>query len=344
MRDCAAVYCIVAVGLWAVNAIESPRAHSSQPLIRFEFSEPHMGTTFRIVFYAPDEAVAKEAAKAAFARIDELNRIMSDYLEESELMRLCKKPNEWVRVSDDLFTILARGRKLSEATDGAFDVTVGPLVRLWRRSRRTLELPPADALRKALALVGYRNFELDPATQSVRLNIPGMLLDLGGIAKGYAADAALRVLLRFGFVHALVAAGGDIVVSEAPPGAEGWKIALEAPLKDQSAPTSLLLKNAAVSTSGDANQFVTIDGKRYSHIVDPKTGMGLVGRRAVTVVATGGAFADGYASALCVLGIEKGMKWIEADPKRSARFVEVGDKETIAVSSRFKLHVVQTKE
>jgi thiamine biosynthesis lipoprotein len=332
------VCCIVAAALVAVNALDPPRARSGEPLKRFEFSEQHMGTTFRIVFYAPDEAVANEAARQAFARVEELNRIMSDYLDDSELMRLCKKPNQWVRVSDELFEVLGRAQKLSVATDGAFDITVGPVVRLWRRARRTLELPAPDALQKALALVGYRNVELDPATNSVRLNLNGMMLDLGGIAKGYAAQAVQRVLSGFGFSQALVAAGGDIVVSDAPPGAKGWKIELEAPLKDQSARTILLLTNAAVSTSGDASQFVTIGGKRYSHIVDPKTGMGIVGRRAVTVVAEG-AFADGYASALCVMGIEKGMKLIEADPKRAARFVEAGDKETIAASTRFARHI-----
>jgi thiamine biosynthesis lipoprotein len=152
---------------------------------------------------------------------------------------------------------------------------------------------------------------------------------------------AQRVLSQFGFDRALVAAGGDILVTLPPPGTNGWKIALEAPLKDQ--PTTLLLANAAVSTSGDANQFVTIDGKRYSHIVDPKTGMGIVGRRAVTVIGTG-VFADGYASALCVMGIEKGMKMIEADPKRAARFVEAGDKEVVAMSSRFQRFVITTRK
>lgn len=347
-----AACCIVATALVAVNALDHRRLllHASssfpgatgdngEPLRRFEFSEPHMGTTFRIVLYAPTESIAKDAARAAFARISELNRIMSDYTDDSELMRLCKKPNEWVRVSDDLFTVLARAKNLSEATDGAFDITIGPVVRLWRRARRTLELPPSAALQKALALVGHRHLELDSATKSVRLNLAGMLLDLGGIAKGYAAEAAQRALQRYGLTRALVAAGGDIVVSAAPPGSKGWKIALEAPLVDQSSPTTLVLENAAVSTSGDANQFVTIAGKRYSHIVDPKTGMGVVGRRAVTVIAIDGAFADGYASSLCVMGIAKGMKMIEADPKRAARFVEAGNTETIAESSRFERYV-----
>src|SRR5262249_55279804 len=124
-------------------------------LERFEFSEPHMGTTFRIVLYAPDEATAKKAAQAAFARIAELNRIMSDYLQTSELMQLCKKAGgDPVPVSKELFDILTRAQEISGQTDGAFDVTVGPVVRLWRKARRTRELPLAEELAKALKLVG----------------------------------------------------------------------------------------------------------------------------------------------------------------------------------------------
>lgn len=327
--------CIIFAALVAVNAIDPPRANPNAPLVRYEYSEPHMGTTFRIVLYAPSEAIANAAAKAAFERIAELNRIMSDYLDDSELMRLCKKPGEWVPVSDDLFFVLSKSAEMAKASDGAFDVTVGPVVRLWRRSRRTREMPSPEALKKALALVDYRNVELDPATKSVRLRIAGILLDLGGIAKGYAADAALAVLRRHGLTRTLVAAGGDIAVADAPPDAAGWKVALEAPLKDETAPAILLLTNAAVSTAGDASQFVVIDGKRYSHIVDPRTGLGLVGQRAVSVVAKSGIDADAFDTAVCVMGIERGMKLIETRPDLAARFVEAGEKTVIVPSSRF---------
>jgi len=171
----------------------------------------------------------------------------------------------------------------------------------------------------------------------VRLRIEGMLIDLGGIAKGYAARAAYWVLSRLGFNRALVAAGGDIFVGEAPPDAKGWKIAIESPAKEPS--PMLLLTNAAVSTSGDANQFVTIGGKRYSHTVDPHTGLGLVGHLAVTIVATNGRLADGYTTAVSVLGIDRGMKLIEANPDLAARIVEVDETTKIVASARFKSFV-----
>jgi thiamine biosynthesis lipoprotein len=290
---------------------------------RFEFTEPHMGTRFRVVLYAPDEAAAKAAARAAFARVAALDACMSDYKPDSELMRLCAKAGgDPVPVSRELFFVLEKAQEVSRRSDGAFDVTVGPVVRLWRQARRTQRLPDPERLARARALVGWRNVRLDPKARTVQLLKPGMLLDLGGIAKGYAADGALAALAKHGVTRALVAAGGDIAVAGAPPGAEGWDVAI-APLDpaEEKAPRHLLLRDAAVSTSGDAEQFAVIDGTRYSHIVDPRTGLGLVGRASVTVVARRGVEADSLTKVASVLGPEKGLPIIEATPGASGRVV-----------------------
>lgn len=310
-------FVIVFAALGGVNALEGPK------LARFEFQEPHMGTLFRIVLYAPDEATAKKAARDAFARIAELNRIMSDYLEDSELMQLCKKAGgPPVQVSEDLFKVLEKAQETAKLSDGAFDVSIGPVVRLWRKARRTKTMPSKEEIRKALDLVNYRNIALDPRGRTVRLLLMGMLLDLGGIAKGYAADAALAVLARHGITRALVAAGGDVAVADAPPDAEGWVVGI-APLRDPSGPPShhLLLKRAAVSTAGDTHQFVEIEGKRYSHIIDPKTGVGLTGRRSVSVIAPNGLTADALDTAAALMGPEKGMQMLERQPGVAALFV-----------------------
>src|SRR3954468_20466629 len=177
---------------------------------RFEYDEPHMGTKFRVVLYAPDQQAADKAAKAVFARVEELNRIMSDYVPDSELMRLCKqsatKPAGPVKVSDDLFDVLAEGQKVAELSDGAFDMTVGPIVRLWRQARKDRLLPDQDERAAARKRVGYKKMVLDAKAKTVELTVPGMLLDLGGIAKGYAADEGLKVLAARGITSALVAA------------------------------------------------------------------------------------------------------------------------------------------
>jgi thiamine biosynthesis lipoprotein len=282
---------------------------------RFEYEQPHMGTKFRIVLYAGDQETADEAAKAVSDRVEELNRIMSDYLLDSELMRLCKqsatKPAGPIKVSDDLFYVLAEGQKVAELSDGAFDMTVGPIVRLWRQARKDRLMPDEDERAAALKRVGYKKMKLDPKAKTVDLTAPGMLLDLGGIAKGYAADEGLKVLAKHGITSALVAASGDIAVSAPPPGKPGWRIDI-APLPGDKERRQLLLKDAAVSTSGDSEQFVEIGGVRYSHIVNPHTGLGLTGRRSVTVVARRGIQADSLTKVASILPADEAVKKIES--------------------------------
>jgi thiamine biosynthesis lipoprotein len=315
-------------------------------LSRFSYTEPHMGTRFKIVLYAPEERTANAAAKAAFARIAELDGIMSDYRPTSELMRLCQKfatstESAPVPVSSDLFFILARAREVSQHSEGTFDVTVGPLVRLWRRARRTQQLPDPVELERARQLVGYQNVLLDEKTRTVRLLKAGMQLDLGGIAKGYAADAALAVLKRHGIDRALVAAGGDIAVSGPPPDAAGWTVGI-APLEDPDRPPSryLLLRDAAVSTSGDAEQYVEIGGKRYSHLIDPRTGLGLVGRQSVTVIARHGVTADPLTKAVSILGPERGLALIDATAGMAALVVRKTEQgEEAFASKRFPAYL-----
>jgi FAD:protein FMN transferase len=334
------------LGLVALFAALSalPGQPAAERLERLTFQQPHMGTLFRLVLYAPDKASADKAAAAAFARVAELNKIMSDYLADSELMRVAHQAvGRPVKVSDDLFTVLHKAEEVARRSDGAFDVSVGPLVRLWRQARKTKRLPDPDELKEALARVDYRKIKLDPEQRTVHLLILGMLLDLGGIAKGYAADAALAVLQKHGITRALVAAGGDVRCGDPPPNAAGWKVGI-APLKDPSGPAThyLLIKNAAVSTAGDAHQFVELGGKRYSHIVDPKTGLGLVGPRAVTVIAPDGISADALDTAACVLGPERGLKLIEEHPGCAAIFVwETEGRVETKMSSRFAPYIIK---
>lgn len=287
-------------------------AAADPPARQFHFAEQHMGTQFQLTLYAPDEATAKAAAKAAFARVAELDSIMSDYRATSELNQLCRKAGgEPIAVSADLFAVLKQSQELAKRTGGAFDVTVGPLTRLWRLSRRTQRLPAPEQLAQAKELVGFDKVELDETNRTVRLTRPGMQLDLGGIAKGYTADQVLLVLKKHGIAAALVAAGGDIAVSGPPPGTAAWRIGIQPLGPGQQPQHYIMLKDGAVSTAGDLEQFVVIDGTRYSHILDPKTGLGLVGRISVTVVAPRGITADGIDTAACVLGPAKGMELVE---------------------------------
>jgi len=285
-------------------------------LHRFQFTRTEMAVPVNIVIYSSDDTTANRAAKAAFDRIHELDGIMSDYDPQSELRRLClnSSAGQGVRVGDDLWRVLVQARDLSERTDGAFDITIGPVVRLWRRARQLKEMPSPEALKKALDQTGYRSIRLDAENHRVELLKPDMRLDLGGIAKGYALDEAYAVLKKNGVDRAMIEAGGDIRLGEPPPNKPGWRIGV-AQADAKSPPQFYLwLSRTAVATSGDMWQFVVIDGKRYSHIIDPKTGIGLTDHSQVTVVAPDGITADGLSTAVSVLGPEKGLKLIETTP------------------------------
>ncbi len=304
----------LALGLSLAAAAGLPAGNAS--LERYEFSQLLMGTRARIIVYAPDETTASRAGEAAFERVRALDNIMSDYRANSELMRLSAGAGGPPQpVSDDLFRVLEISEALARRSGGAFDVTVGPIVRLWREARQRHELPSQERLAEARRLVGYQKIRLDSKSHRVQLLEPGMQLDLGAIGKGYAADAALAVLRERGLSRALVAMGGDIAVGDAPPGQKGWRIAIAPFDSAEKEPTQFLeLHNAGISTSGDAEQFVEIAGRRYSHVVDPRTGMALEGHRQDTIVAPNATTSDGLATAVCVLGREQGLKLVKSTP------------------------------
>jgi thiamine biosynthesis lipoprotein len=307
-------------------------------LQRYEAVEPHMGTLVRITLYAPDERVARDAFRAAFDRIAALDRTLSDYQADSELSRLPSTAiNQPVTVSEDLFAVLSASQTLAEATGGAFDVTQGPVVRLWREARRTQRLPDEAALAEARARSGFDKLRLDPAARTVTLAAASMALDVGAIGKGYAASEAIEVLTGRGVPSALVAISGDLAFSAAPPGRRGWRVGvhtLDASVTD--VPATLDLTNAAVSTSGSSEQYVDIGGRRYSHVIDPRTGEGLTHDVTVTVIAPDGLVADGLDTAISIIGLERGFALLDRYPRAGALVVERRAGETrVTASPRF---------
>ncbi len=284
-------------------------------LARYEYEQAQMGVPFRIVLYAPNKYMAKIAAHTAYQRVSDLNQILSDYETDSELNQLSRTSGQdkWVPVSPDLWNVLSRAQKLARQSDGAFDVTVGPCVSLWRYARRTHQMPNPVRLSEALKAVGHEKMQLDAQGRRVKLLVPGMKLDLGAIAKGYAVDEAIKALSSRGIKRALVAGSGDIAVSDPPPGKPGWRVDLGS-LDVSNAPPAraLVLSNMSLATSGDLFQRLEIDGKRYSHIVDPRTGIGLTDHSLVTVVARDCTTADSLATTVSVLGPKKGLELLRA--------------------------------
>ena len=246
---------------------------------RYQASEPHMGTLVRITLYADSPDQAQRGFVAAFKRIAELNAILSDYDPNSELSRYCE-----ISPSPELRKVVDHAQKLAAQTGGAFDITAGALSRLWRDARNHKRVPARNELDQALAASGYTKL----------CQVPGMRLDAGGIAKGYAADEALSTLRRAGIRRALIALSGDIALGDAPPGQRGWRVQVQDEV--------MSLANAAVSTSGDEFQFLDVDGVRYSHIFDPRTGQALRHAPPVSVIAPTGIEADSLATAIAVLG------------------------------------------
>lgn len=269
---------------------------------KFSFERELMGTRFTIVCYAEDRVAVEKAAQAAFEIAENINKLASDYLPESELSLLSTKlEGKPVKLSAELYELLDHSLQIAKQTDGAFDPTLAPLSRLWRDSRKSGKLPDPEKLKAARASVGWEKVALDPQQRSITLMRVAMSLDLGGIAKGYAADAMIDSFFAAGLKHVMITAGGDVRLGNPPPGRDSWNVGVKT--FDPVRPDEILkLSNCAVSTSGDLHQSVEIDGVSYSHILDPKTGLGLTHRIAATVIADNATLSDPLATAACVMG------------------------------------------
>ncbi len=288
------------------------RSPSKPILQRYEFERPQMGLPFRLILYAESPSKATDAAEAVWSRISDLNAILSDYESESELSRLSRTSGSgtWVPLGSDLARVLTTANGISRDSNGAFDVTVGPEVTLWKRARRQRELPAQTAIDAARRSSGWTLVELrerDGRLEAMLVE-SGMRLDLGAIAKGYALEEAAFVLRQQGIRSFLLAGSGDMVLGDSPPGQTGWTV--EAGVFDSTkAPTRrvLSLANTALATSGDSFQRAEIGGVRYSHIIDPRTGIGLMDHGLVTVIAPSAMLADALSTTVSVMGPKSGL-------------------------------------
>jgi thiamine biosynthesis lipoprotein len=312
-----------------------------QSLQKYEYNKPEMGTVFGIALYAPDGETANRAANAAFSRAEELNAVLSDYDPNSELSRLSRQTDSGpmtapIAVGPDLSRILNAATDASRRSNGAFDITLGPCIKLWRRSHQMGQLPTPERIAEAKKSVGWQAIKLFPGTHSVQLLKPKMRLDVGGIAKGYTAQEMAATILKHGITRMMVGAAGDITVGDPPPGKKYWRIGVRSFERADQSVDYVNLRNASVSTSGDTERFVIIEGQRYSHIIDPHTCLGLTRRVGVTVIAPEGTSADWLCKPPCILGPEEGLRLIEETPGAAARIVTLdGDKPVIYESKRW---------
>jgi thiamine biosynthesis lipoprotein len=277
---------------------------------KFSFTREKMASPFTIILYEKDSLDAVLVANQCFDLVDSFVNIFSDYIEKSELNRLSATAGSgsFVPVSPALFDIIMESKKAYSLTSGAFDITMGPVTRLWRKARKDRQFPDSSAIGDEMKRVGFRKVLIDVANRKIQLIEKGMLLDLGGIAQGYIAQKVLERLTDRGIKRALVDVSGDIAAGEPPPGKEGWVIGINLPESEKLQSKHLLLNNVSVSTSGDVYQFIEHEGKRYSHIINPHTGYGVTSQRNVTVVAPNATTADWLATACSILPVEKAKK------------------------------------
>lgn len=282
-------------------------APADSALRRRTFREVHLGVEVRITAWAPNDSQAADAARQAFAEVARLEDVFSDWRPGSEARRLEGAVGRWQRISPELCDVLTVALRVARASDGAFDPTLGPLTHLWRAARARGVPPSPGELSAAREASGYRWLDLDTVGRRIRLRRAGMRLDLGGIAKGYILQQAVGVLARAGITSVLVEGGGDLVAGAPPPQQAGWMIA--APYADSAlAARARALTHVALATSGPVEQFMDVNGRRESHIIDRATGHGVRSSRVATVIGTDAALVDATATALTVLPDRAGQR------------------------------------
>jgi thiamine biosynthesis lipoprotein len=266
-----------------------------------------MGSPFNIVLYADTKQIADSAAQESFKLVDSINLVCSDYDSSAELFKLrYATVGVPIKVSPILFELIYIANKAYKDADGSFDITVGALSGLWRTARRSQQFPTNTAINEARARIGFNKVQIDSGAQTITFLHPNMQLDMGAIAKGYAADKVLALLQSHGITAALVDAGGDMVAFGMPPQKKGWTIGINFPgQQEKLLKRKLVLSNKAVATSGDAFQFMLHEGKKYGHIIDPRTGYGVTFQRNVTIVAPTATTADWLATACSILTLEQ---------------------------------------
>ncbi len=269
-----------------------------------------MGSPLNIVFVAHDSVEARILSEKCFALVDSFNLIYSDYDPNSELSHLNALAGKGKQnVSPAMLDILLASQKAYQQSKGAYDISIGPLSMVWRKARKTKLFPDSSSVVKARQLIGLSRIRIDSTHHSILMPVEGMRLDLGGIAKGYVAQKIVDFLKDQGIKQSLADAGGDMAMGDSPNTSQGWVVGVNVPeTTDELLQGYLVLHNMAVATSGDAYQYIAHNGKKYSHIIDPRTGYGIQSQRNVTVIAENGTDADWLATSCSILPIGSAKK------------------------------------
>jgi thiamine biosynthesis lipoprotein len=289
-------------------------ASAGAGLTRFEESRVSMGSTYTVVAYGRDARQLPRVVAAALDEVDRIDRLMSHYKPDSPLSRLNREAAAGpASVEPELFDFIAACLRYSQWSEGAFDITVGPLMKAWGFFRGEGRMPGEAELAEARGRVGYRRLTLDAQARTIQFDRPGVELDLGGIAKGYAVDRAVDLLKRHGIKRALVSAGGSTLYGlGAPPGVQGWEIKVRDPIDSRKTAFTVVLKDRALSISGGDEKFFEVDGVKYAHVFDPRTGRPVQGVLGVAVLAESGTAGDALDNVFYVQGVAKSREQLKA--------------------------------
>ncbi|AXY74038.1 FAD:protein FMN transferase [Paraflavitalea soli] len=282
-------------------------------LVEYKQSERLMGNHFEITVVAPAEAWAREKIAMAIAEIRRIERLLTTFDENSQTNQVNQQAGiSPVKVDPEVFALIKRSLKISAVTDGAFDITYGSVdKRLWNFDRNMKQLPDPLIARAAVKLINYRNVLLDEAAGTVLLKEKGMRIGFGGIGKGYAADMAKALLVKEGVQSGIVNASGDLITWGTQADNKPWTIGIAHPDDARSAFSWLNISNLAIATSGNYEKYVLIDGRKYSHTINPKTGMPVSGIKSVTIISPYAEIADAMATPVMVMGVKAGLHLID---------------------------------
>lgn len=300
----------------------SQPAAAGETLVRYEASHNAMATDYTIVAYGNDRDYLAEVINQAFEQIDRLDEQMSNYKAESELSRINREAyRHAVLIEPGLFHLIQDSVRYSQETDGAFDITVGPLMKAWGFFRGQGRQPSRRELADVLKHVGYQHVKLDPTSRTLQFDAEGIELDLGGIAKGYAVDQAVEILRENHVSSALVSSGtSSIYALGAPPGERGWKVTLRDPYEANKVGDVLFLRNFSMSTSANYERFFRIDGRTYGHIMNPHTGMPVQGTLTTAVLAPSTCQSDALTKPAFILGVAGMRTYLDAHANLTVMF------------------------
>ncbi|MCD4830539.1 MAG: FAD:protein FMN transferase [Anaerohalosphaeraceae bacterium] len=323
---------------------KSLKLHSEKDIVSQSGQRLVMGTFAKITVVARTKQIADDAIAGAMAKIELVEKMMSRYDSDSQLSRVNANAfNKPVEVAPELFVVLRKSIEYSKKSNGAFDITVAPLIIFWEGCAKANAPPTAEQLKKAHEKIGYEKLIFNTENRTVKFEVDGMMLDLGAIAKGYAIDAGIEAAKSAGADGAMVDVGGDIKCFGKSPTGNGWTIGLQNPemthlnrgrkIYTADILLKLNLSDKAIATSGDYQRYAIIAGKRYSHIINPTTNTGAYEMTSVTIIADKAIDADAMATTVSVLGIEKGLELVEKTPRTEAIIIPATDKTELIKSS-----------